>query len=488
MRITAMESFAPRPGQALSWLPTATSSAAAGQAPVYTGPLTFLVENHVRGCAAARTAGTPHHAYLGSGTEVDGDLDEQRMTRALDIFVRRHSALRTWFETDDRHVAAHLVDADDVSFAVHAVEEIDTDEQFQQHIAGRFSAEAISTSYPGFAFGALRRPGSFTLFFGCDHALSDGASQAFALTEIIDVYTELGGSRQGADTGPATDGAGTRDAGGYLDYAGAEAALAAHHLSGSDELDRLTKVFADNDRSLPTFPLDLGLAPGETAPVVPIEVTILTGEDIGRFESACRSAGSRLLTGIYAALAATDAELAGRTDYYGMTVFNTRSAAPRFASAQGWFAAFAPVTFPISGAATFTELLAAADTGYQAAKPLAGVPVQAAFGALIAAGATPASLASTPNLLSYIDFRRFPAAGNTGYEQGVIFTGEGRTANASLWINRDHRRLYLGSQTPGTPYAQHQVQRYFAHLCSVIQEVARSGDYTLTSPVAADVA
>ncbi|GAB04097.1 peptide synthase [Gordonia amarae] len=489
MRITAMGSFTPAPGHAVSWLPTAATTAAAGDAPTHTGPLTFLVENHVRGCAAARDRGAPHRAYLGSGTEIDGDLDEGRMTQALNSFVRGHSALRTWFETDGPRVAARVVDAVDVSFTAHDAGPVATDEQFQRHIADRFGAEAISTSFPGFAFGAIRRPGSFTVFFGCDHALSDGASQALALTEIIDIYTALGDPAKSSGDAPRTGALPAAetcgDTQGYLDYARAESALVDHHLSGSDELATWTEIFARNNLELPGFSLDLGLAPGETAPVTPVEITILTGDDVDRFESACRDAGSRFLTGIYAALAATDAELAGRTDYYGMTVFNTRMAAPQFASAQGWFGSFAPVAFAIAGTRTFTELLGAADAGYQQAKLLAAVPVQAALGALVAAGASPAALASTPNLLSYIDFRRFPAAGSDPYERGIIFTGEGRTANASLWINRDHRRLYLGSQTPGTPYAQHQVLRYFAHLCTVIRSVARDGDYTLSSPVEA---
>lgn len=479
MRITAMGSFTPAPGRAVSWLPTGACAAAAGRAPAHPGPLTFLVENHIRGCAAARDAGTPHRAYLGSGTEIDGDLDEDRMTRALNSFVRRHSALRTWFDTDGQRISARVVDAADVSFTAHDAGPVTTAEQFQQHIGDRFGDEAISTSYPGFAFGAIRRPGGFTVFFGCDHALSDGASQALALTEIIDIYIALG------ESGPVDD---PGDGAGYLDYARTEAALVEHHLAGSGELTTWTEVFARNDLALPGFPLDLGLAPGESAPVTPVEITILTGDDIDRFESSCRAAGSRILSGIYAALAITDAELAGRTDYYGMTVFNTRMAAPQFACAQGWFGSFAPVEFPIAGARTFTELLGAADAGYRQAKPLAAVPVQAAFAALVAAGAAPAALATTPNMLSYIDFRRFPAAGTDAYERGIIFTGEGRTANASLWINRDHRRLYLGSQTPGTPYARRQVLRYFRHLCAVIRAVARDGDYRLEPPAAAEVA
>ena len=94
------------------------------------------------------------------------------------------------------------------------------------------------------------------------------------------------------------------------------------------------------------------------------------------------------------------------------------------------------------------------------------------------------AVVSAPNLLSYIDFRKFPADGTPAYDRGVIFTGEGRTANASTWINRDHDRLYLGSQTPDTRFAQAQVNRYYAHLCAVVAAVAADGDHVITSPPA----
>lgn len=102
--------------------------------------------------------------------------------------------------------------------------------------------------------------------------------------------------------------------------------------------------------------------------------------------------------------------------------------------------------------------------------------------AMVAAGASPEAVVTAPNMLSYIDFRWFPGCGDDAYDRGVIFTGEGRTGNASLWINRDHDSVYLGSQTPDTPFAQYQVRRYFEHLAAVIDRIARTGDRVIDSP------
>jgi hypothetical protein len=100
---------------------------------------------------------------------------------------------------------------------------------------------------------------------------------------------------------------------------------------------------------------------------------------------------------------------------------------------------------------------------------VAAVPVHAALGVMLAGGVLdPASLGS-PQLISYLDLRRFPGAGRPAYDRGLHFTGEGRTANASLWVNRDHERLYLVMQTPDTPAAQAAADRYIAELSATFQ-------------------
>ncbi|GAA1481463.1 condensation domain-containing protein [Gordonia sinesedis] len=485
MKITAMGSWRPRPGTALHWAPAEATSAAATSAPGVVGAMTFLAENHVRGCHLAQSQGVAHRAYLGSGTDLDGDLDVPAVTRALETFLERHSILRSWFDVDEGTVARHVVAVDDIAFAVRSVGTLASTDDITRHLRDLFAAEANSITFPGFAFGAITRPGSFSLFFAADHALSDGASQALALSEIVGLYYRYcsGAAEPKRSTvAPCTrtpGDAATPAGGEFADFAAMEAELTNHHAAGSPEFAGWQNTFRRNGLRMPSFPLDLGLGPGETAPVRPVELPILDGPAVTAFDRVCKAAGGRVPDGVYAALAITDRELAGRTDYYGMTVFNTRSALDGFESSQGWFCSFGPVEFSVDGAATFTDLVATARAGHQRAKRLAGVPVGAALSAMVAAGASPSAVVTAPNLLSYIDFRWFPGAGEPAYDRGVIFTGEGRTANASLWINRDHDSLYLGSQTPDTPFAQLQVRRYFDHLCSVIQHVAESGDYAI---------
>lgn len=474
MIITAMDWWTPDGGTLLEWHPRSAAAQRAAAAPVAAGPLSFLQENHLRSTHAARQGGSEHKAYLGSATDIDGELDRAAMTRALEAFVARHEGLRTWFRLDGNDITRLRVEDEALDFEVTVAGEFTESHEFRRYIHGRFGGEATAMSWPGFAFGAISRPGGFTIYYGCDHALSDGASQALALAEIAELYEAQ------VDGRPA-DAFASSPTGSFLDYARMENELTQSFSAKSPEVVEWLDIFRHGGGVMPGFPLDMGLEPGETAPVRPIELNLLDTDGIAAFDRVCKAAGASFLSGVYAAVAITEYELAARTDYFGISVLATRLVAD-YGLSQGWFCNFAPVAFGVADVGSFTELLPAALAGYNRAKRLAVVPAQSVIGALLNSGAALEDVTASPNLLSYIDFRRFPGDGRAAYERGVLFTGEGRTANASMWFNRDHDRFYLGSQTPDTTLAQLQVKRYHEHLWSVFDRVVTDGDYAVAGP------
>jgi hypothetical protein len=470
--LTAMDWWKPAPGTLMEWHPSAEAMSRAHAAPVDPGPLTFLQENHIRVCHATAAGGAEHKAYLGTASEIEGDLHASALSRALRTYVLRHEGLRTWFRTDGVQVSRMLVEPDAVEFEARTAGEFVDDAEFSRYIHTRLGAEAIATRWPGFAFGAVSRPGSFTLYYACDHALSDGVSQALVLDEIAELYnSEVHGT--------APPGYVTAPTGSFRDYARVESDTAGGLTLRSPDVAEWVDIFAAHGAAMPTFPLDMGLAPGETAPVRPIEFTLLDAAGTERFERECKASGASMIGGIYAAVAITEFELARHADYFGIAVLGTRLFRD-FALSQGWFCNFAPVAFEVVGSRSFTDLVSRAQDGHTRAKRLAAVPLPVVIGALLQSGADPAEVAATPNLLSYIDFRKFPGNGHPAFDRGVIFTGEGRTSNASMWFNRDHDRLYLGLQTPDTPKAQLEVKRYLQHLGEVIDTVSREGDYSVS--------
>ena len=468
MIITALSNWKPMPGRLLEWHPTNEAAAVARAAPSHPAPPSFLQEDHLRAAASTAERGDDHHAYTGIATEVDGELDRDALSRAIAAFVLRHELLRCWFELDGSAVVRRLTAPAAASFVETDVGTFDSHEQFHQYIRARFAAEATPFEWPGFAVGAVDRGDGFTLYYAADHAFTDGGSQALAISELADLYA--------LETGADAPAPGT--AGSHLEYAVEERERAATYGVDAPEIRAWKNLFDVNAGRMPRFPLDLGLVDGERGPVRIVERNLLDAEATSALDRACKAAGARISSGVFAAVAITDHELAGIDDYFGITVLSTRHVGP-YDLSQGWFVNFAPVAFAVTGAETFSSVATRAHDGFERAKEIGAAPVHAVLGALAADGTLGSELAVSPNMLSYIDFRWFPGVGRPADRRGVHFTGEGTTSNASMWINRDHDHLYLVAQVPANPVAADSVERYHSHLQKVLTAVAREGEYSI---------
>lgn len=475
MIITAMRNWKPDPGTLVEWHPTPAARTAAEHAAIDPTPPSFLQENHVRGVYAADVRGQSHTAYLGSSTDISGDLDTGAMTRAIEVFLRRHDSLQTSFEVADGRVVRRRVPPEAVSMAAESVGTSTSVTEFLDYARARLSRDATPLTWPPVAFGAVAREGSFTLYYGSDHAFSDGASQVLVMNELIDLYRAEVAGVDPTDISEWT--------GSHLEYVAIENAAARELAPDGPEMEHWNEVVTAHGGAMPSFPLDLGFAPGENAPVEPIEIDLLDAAETDAFEAACKRAGGKFVTGLLAAVAITDHEVAGRESYAGITVLGTRHLG-NFALSQGWFCNFAPVGFPVAGSADFGAVVQRATAAYARTKKTAGAPIGQVLTNLVESGVGGAGLAASPHLLSYIDFRWFPGHGSEADDAAILFTGEGNTSNASMWFNRDGRHFYLGSQTPDTPFAQAQVARYHSHLRRVLRTVARTGTYVPGSPEA----
>lgn len=478
MILGAMGTWTARPGQVLHLRPAPEALAAAASAPVDPGPPSFLQGDHLRAFAARRASGGRHRAWTGTATHLDVAFDGGALARALTRLVRRHEGLRTWFDVDACTAGGapvrHLVPADAVGFEVvdvpafSPVPGLAWDEWVTAHLTATFDAACRPDSWAPFALGAIVRDDGFSLFWGCDHAFTDGGSQLMVLSELEELYTEELGLRGSSDvrgSSPSRPEPVPATAGSFLDHARAEHALAAATPPDAPEIQAWVDALTAHDGRLPRFALDLGLEPGETAPVRIRSTTLLDADGLARLDELTTAHGARSTGAVFAGIALTDARLTGATNWFGVTVVSSRGQG--FETSQGWLCNFAPVTFPVAHGgvpASFADVLPVADAAFRRARKVAAVPVHAALGVMLADGVLdPASLGS-PQLISYLDLRRFPGAGRPAYDRGLHFTGEGRTANASLWVNRDHERLYLVMQTPDTPAAQAAADRYIAEL------------------------
>jgi len=464
VRIDFLHHWAPAPGRILLIQPSAATLAAAAQAPVSPGLPSFLQQDHLDGYRRTVASGGTHRAWTGTAGHQTGPLDEAGLARAAGRFVGRHEGLRTWFDLSGPDPVRHLVAADDVVFEAVEVEgpEGAWESTWEEYVVGLADAACRPDSWPPFLLLAIASEDGWSWLWACDHAFTDGASQLMVPAELATAYA--------AETGaPSLDLPPARS---FVDYAAEERERATTYGPESPEVAGWLEILQRHDFRLPRFPLDLGLEPGETAPVVLRESDALVGEEVAAFEALCKASGGRFLSGVFAALAVADRRLAKVDRYLGAVVLGTRSGDTLMS--HGWFCNFAPVDLPV-GEEPFTETVVAAEAAYAEAKRLSGMPVHVALGALLMSGLATTEQLGSPQLVSYLDLRRFPGAGTEAYDRGIHFTGVGRTGNASLWINREEGRLQLGAQTPDTPQAQEAIGVYFATVRDVLVAALAEG-------------
>lgn len=428
-------------------------------------PVSFLQLDHLRAARASQAAGQPYRAFIGGLTLIDQPLDHAALAAAVTGFSTTHENTRTSFEERDGSYLRMVFSAESVETTVSAGSPLGSADA-ARHITEHLAAQCAPWSAPGCAFGAIDHGGSFTLYYGADHALTDGISHGLALNELAQRYLAHAGDA--AFTFP------TELAQPHSAYTLRESE-AADRFAADPALQQLwAGIFALGGWRIPRFPLDLGLSPGETAPVHIVSHHLLDDTGATAFEQACARHGARPSGALLAALALAEHQLTGSSTYFGLTVLSTRTA--EHSLSQGWFCNFVPVAFPLPPDPSFTSLLPRAQASFDTAKDLAPTPVHAVLARFIAEGRL-APPTSTPQMVNYLDTRRMPGAGTGPHRHGLIFTGEGRTSNANMWLVRTEDGLSLSSQTPSTPHAQEVLAGYFATLREIMATIARTGEH-----------
>lgn len=461
MRLGSAQQWNPRPGRIVQWEPAErTIIAAERAAPHPVGP-SFLQRDHIFSSLAHRAAGREHRGFTCSTMHVRTELDESRMTAALTDFLNAHEGLRSSFRVDGTTITRYVVDPGDIELCSSVSEESDP----HTHLAQRLPVTAVFDALPGCAFGAVTRRGSFDLYYAIDHAYGDGASQVLGLLEILARY-------RGEHDHPLV----ATDHGSYLDYVADEYIRAAQVDETSPGVVEWRRVLSRSGGVIPAFPLSLGLSSDESGPV-PQDVVIHDAElaDATATESLSALAKEHrtsISAVIYAALGVAQRRLSGSDWYATASVVSTRGQREHSRS-QGWYCNFAPVGFEVAGD-DFGAVIDAAADALARAKSAADDPVHASLGVLLAEGAIDPSVVTSPQMVTYLDFRWFPTPSQAS--DLLVFTGEGRTRNASVWIGRNADGLRIGTQRPDNLTAAESVSRYFATVRGVLAEaLAGSG-------------
>ncbi|WP_415840190.1 condensation domain-containing protein [Nocardiopsis gilva] len=402
----------------------------------------------------------PRH-WLACAFDLDNVVDPEALRKAFVAWVRRHETLRSGFRPgpDATAIERFVLPAESFDLEARDAGAYATTSDLREHWAKRLDEACRALSWPPYLFAVVLRPTGTTVFCGFDHCNVDAHSLAIAVRELGAFYRAMV-----AGTSPDLP-----EAGSYVDYCALE-----QETTGSppDRDDPLVQGWADFfaacGGTTPSFPLDLGLAPGERCPQGTDTRRLLDAASADAFERICLDSGGSLFTGILAATGLAAHRLGARDELRLCVPMHTRNE-ERWANAIGWFTTVAPLTLDISGSTAagasdeagdraaadgFAARLRSAREGFRVARDLGRLPVAHVLAAL---GEEFARGKDDVFMLSFIDYRRFPesehyVAANAHHLSAVTMADD-----AQFWVSRTHEGLFLRSRYPDDPVAENAV-------------------------------
>jgi mycolipenoyl-CoA---2-(long-chain-fatty acyl)-trehalose mycolipenoyltransferase / long-chain-acyl-CoA---trehalose acyltransferase len=390
--------------------------------------------------------------------DVPGTCDIDAMTAAINTHVRGQDTYHSWFEFENGVIARRVVEPEAIDLAPVSFGHMNPD-QVRTHV---LTTTPETLEWGCFTFGIVQHADYFTFYASVDHLHIDGVSAALIFVDIHLAYQEL--SQRTTPAQPLTP----PQVRSHRDYAARQRENAAKLTLSSPAIKEWIAFARDTDGDWPSFPLPLGdtwtSGKGDL-----VTVELLNAAETESFDSICSAADARFIGGVLACAALTEYELTGKDVYHGFTARDTRTPGVDTLTV-GWFASMVPVSVPTAGVA-FSEAARAAQKSFDAAKDLAGVPVERVLEL-----ATPDELGiklptCLPMMLSFLDFRKIPLAGVWAELNFGTYGDNLSHGGINMWINRHAERTTVTISFPDNAIARESVGRYIATLVQMFARV-----------------
>lgn len=430
MKLCGVDTVAIEPGEIIRWELTATADAA----PVAVPPS----ENEKFHLDAMRRSGTA--GWLALTLEFDDAVDLEDLTRRIRSLLDRHEVLRCHFvSTDDDHRRHRLAPG---HVAVQQVRDVASSSHdsatLTAVILDGISATCSPTAPLRHYLAAVRRPSSTTVICAFDHCYVDAFSLAVIASDLA------GGDADPSVATPVS----------FLDIRAAEES--APVVDPDDPRLRAWGEFlAANRWTVPEFPLDLGLGPGEATDVHTEIRTLMSARDAERFDAFVRSRSARTYPALLTAVAGAVRDSGGPDELATILPVHTRFN-PRDRSAVGWLVGNAPIMIDAGddgGPTLRTNTDRLGD-----ALPLARIgltPVYMAYADLLR------SHRNDVFMVSYVDYRKLPVPDSVPSRQ---ISSSRHTDAAQFWFWRDADGIHLRARYPRTATAESTMAGVFGAL------------------------
>ena len=460
MQTISFTDFSTEPGQVAEWTVAGDTAAAARSAPRDCIPLSYNQELHLHSARAAAVAGLPDNPWIGATFDVAGPADLDALQTTFTAWLRRHEQLRSGFRLTSAGVERFTLRAEEVALQRRPLRDFDCPHKLHAFLDDRFSRGTDPFSWPPLVLGIVSRPTSSTVFVAMDHVCGDGYSLALAVGELQDGYAA---ALQHRDLD-------LPEIGSYLEQC-AEERVRGEDIDPDDPaVTRWRDFVRVCGGTTPTFPLDLGVPPGQAWPQSMFNRRLLDARQAQTFEAACEQAGGSFFAGLLAAMGIAVREITGQEVLRTITPVHTRYKS-RWRRAMGWFITCAPLEIPVGGTRSFTEVLGRAQASVRGAMRLSRYP--AARVVQLLGEDFRITRRDLFSMVSYTDYRpmSFPGANPTTI--GEVSVAD----DTHVWLSRTHDGLHVGIRHPDTPTAKPQLGEYTDTIAAVLDRVMTCGDY-----------
>ncbi|MGW6621888.1 condensation domain-containing protein [Nocardia sp. NPDC055002] len=373
--------------------------------------------------------------WLAAAFDIPGHVNRDRLADAYRGLIARHGTLRSSFTATPsgplrilRPTPNRLEPQPDIAHGSATT--------LRETLRRHGNIRCAPFAERAYLLAAIDRPHTSTIVCAFDHAHVDAYSIAIIIEDLRLLY-------YGADpeTLPAT--------GDFVDYC----ATPVEFRPDDPRVDGWRDFFGDQGVIPPSFPLDLGLEPGQRAPQAIDLREVLSADATERFESLCRTSDAGLFAGALAALAHSIRRAGGGSRLRMVFPLHTRHD-PQWRNAVGWFTTNAPVT--VDATHDFADTVRSARESVRAALGLGTVPLAETLHEL--GGLRPSR--ADIFMVSYVDYRRLPGAAIHRFINATHISNTGSADDVQLWFSRSDKGLALRARYPATPQA-HAVVRAF---------------------------
>jgi hypothetical protein len=462
--IGSLDDWTPTAGVVMSWHPTTAAAEKVRQAPVSSVPVSYMQGQHLRNYHERTAAGLDFSRQIIATCQVSGQCDISAMDHAVNVYMRRHDTLRSWFEyTGEGEFLRHTIsNPADIEFGA-----IDHGKMTADEIRTHVLAIPNPLEWACFTFGIVQSESHFTFFAAIDHVHGDATLIGTTMLEANGMYAALSGGGE-----PLA----LPDAGSFDDFCIRERQYTSTLTVDSPQVRAWIDFAENNNGGFPEFPLPLGnpLEPSDSDMVSEI---LMDAAQTERFESACTAVGARFIGGLFACTALVEHEFTGALTYYGLTPRDTRRTTDSYMT-QGWFTGLVPITVPIA-AASFGDAAWAAQTSFDSGLHLAKVPYYRVL-ELAPWLSWPQPNFPVSNFLhgGAAPLNAVLAAADLGYAKNIGIYSDGRYSyQLTIYVFRHEGGTAMAIMFPDNPVAQKSVARYMEAIKSVCVRVADSGHW-----------